>query len=291
MPLYPPYPAGTTSRAGVLQLDGTASDIQPTGPQAAGATGKAADAGHVHFSSGMLLCAPYVWAPSVQTAATISTTTMAPFTGPASTVAAGSNGGQISLVASWSSPSAGVLAVASSAGFPPGGGTVNVAASGATTAVVTYTGTAAGQLTGCAYVSGSPSGTVSTGGAVTLTSAVASTGSFTAPASGNVLVTATFVGNPSAASIYQAFGLAAHGTVTPIVGNEIEAESHTNAPLASTWRFYVSGLTPGASYNFDLLGATASGSYTITAIAATGTSPTLGSGAAGSPLIMTVQAM
>lgn len=40
--------AGTTSARGALQLDGTATDIQPPGTQAAGATGKAADAGHVH---------------------------------------------------------------------------------------------------------------------------------------------------------------------------------------------------------------------------------------------------
>lgn len=48
MPLYPPYPAGTTSRAGVLQLDGTATDIQPAGTRAAGSNGLATDSGHVH---------------------------------------------------------------------------------------------------------------------------------------------------------------------------------------------------------------------------------------------------
>ena len=41
-------PAGTTSAAGVLQLDGTSGDIQPLGVQAAGAAGKAADSEHVH---------------------------------------------------------------------------------------------------------------------------------------------------------------------------------------------------------------------------------------------------
>ena len=81
------------------------------------------------------------------------------------TVASGSNGGTIANVASWANPSAGVLDVASVTGFPTSG-TVYVAASGSTLAVVTYTGTAVGQLTGCAYVSGSPAGTVATGGAV-----------------------------------------------------------------------------------------------------------------------------
>ena len=41
-------PAATTSTQGAVILDGTAADIQPVGVQAAGATGKAADAGHVH---------------------------------------------------------------------------------------------------------------------------------------------------------------------------------------------------------------------------------------------------
>jgi hypothetical protein len=81
------------------------------------------------------------------------------------TVAAGSNGGEISAIASWTSPSAGVLDVASTAYFNPTGGTVTVATS-TTTATITYTGVATGQLTGCAYVSGSATGTVATGGAV-----------------------------------------------------------------------------------------------------------------------------
>ena len=49
----PDVPAGTTSAAGILQLDGTATDIQPLGTQAAGASGLAADGQHVHpFPSG-----------------------------------------------------------------------------------------------------------------------------------------------------------------------------------------------------------------------------------------------
>ena len=94
---------------------------------------------------------------------------------PATTVASGSNGGEISAIASWSSPSAGVLDVGTLPGNWPTAGTVNVAASGSTTAVVTYTGVSGNSLTGCAYVSGSATGTVSTGGAVSL---VTSTNSF-----------------------------------------------------------------------------------------------------------------
>ena len=84
------------------------------------------------------------------------------------TVASGSNSGEISAIASWSSPSAGVLDVTSSASFPTSG-TLTVATS-TTTATITYTGVGSGTFTGCAYVSGSATGTVSTGGAVTLAS-------------------------------------------------------------------------------------------------------------------------
>lgn len=86
--------------------------------------------------------------------------------GPATTVAAGSNGGTISGIAAWANPSAGVLAVASTAGYATSG-TIYVAASGSTVAQVTYTGIAGNTFTGCAYVTGSASGTVATGGAVT----------------------------------------------------------------------------------------------------------------------------
>ena len=87
---------------------------------------------------------------------------------PATTVAAGSDGGEISAIASWASPSPGVLDIVSSTAFNPAGGTVTVAASGPATATITYTGVSGNTLTGC-YVSGSATGTVATGGAVTVT--------------------------------------------------------------------------------------------------------------------------
>lgn len=46
-------PAATTSAQGAVVIDGTASDIQPNGIQAAGTTGKAADAGHAHQENAM----------------------------------------------------------------------------------------------------------------------------------------------------------------------------------------------------------------------------------------------
>ena len=86
------------------------------------------------------------------------------------TVAAGSNGGEISTIASWGATFGGngVLAVASTTGFPAAG-TLSIAASGPTVALVTYTGTSGGNtFTGCAYVSGSATGTIATGGGVNL---------------------------------------------------------------------------------------------------------------------------
>lgn len=44
----PALPTASTSTAGIVQLDGTATDIAALGTQAAGASGKAADAAHVH---------------------------------------------------------------------------------------------------------------------------------------------------------------------------------------------------------------------------------------------------
>jgi hypothetical protein len=46
-------PTATTSVQGALVLDGTATDIQPLGVQAAGASGLAADAKHVHPTTGV----------------------------------------------------------------------------------------------------------------------------------------------------------------------------------------------------------------------------------------------
>lgn len=51
----PSLPSASTTGAGVVQLDGTAADIAALGAQAAGSTGLAADAGHVHPTSGLVL--------------------------------------------------------------------------------------------------------------------------------------------------------------------------------------------------------------------------------------------
>ena len=247
-------------------------------------------------NSGQYLCAPTQYAPATQVQISTFSTTMASLNAAATTVAAGSNGGTISGIAAWATPSAGVLAVANTAGWPTAG-TINVAASGATTAVVTYTGVTANTLTGCAYASGSPAGTVSTGGAVTLTGAgtgavavpAISTGSFTAPASGSVMVTVNLVAN-IASSAHYAFCLAAHGTLSPMITYaSIWAENTTTEVRIYTMKFLVGSLTPGTSYDFDLMFASPS-SVQVIVFAGGVISTTAGSNTL-TPVTMEVQAV
>ena len=280
--------------------DSTASDIQPVGTAAAaGSNGKWADSGHVHAAASAFLAAPTQYLPATQVLIQTLSGTMASLNAAATTVAAGSNGGEISTIASWSSPSSGVLDVASTAGWPSAG-TFTVAASGSTTAICTYTGTTAASLTSCAYVSGSATGTVATGGAVTLTGAgtgaVAlpniSTGSFTAPASGKVVVTATFVAQVSSDGDQCAFGLAAHGTLTPMVGYLTQFKFPGSAfPMPMSVSFLVTGLSAGSSYNFDLMFSivSSSGTLTVYAMEQQTATPAFSSGTTGGPVLMTVQ--
>lgn len=93
------------------------------------------------------------------------TTNKTSFPSATTTVASTSNGGQISQIATWSSPAAGELDVGSTAGFPSPSGAFTVATS-TTTATVNYTNVTATSFTGCTYYGGSATGTVSTGGLV-----------------------------------------------------------------------------------------------------------------------------
>ena len=122
-------------------------------------------------------------------------------------------------------------------------------------------------------------------------SANINTGSFTPGPSGSVIVTVSFVGQANTSGIWTAFGLAAHGGVSPIVGPEVIEEQNTGDAVPFNLRFNVASLTAGSAYTFDLLGATSGTSFTIIANSVTSTVPTLGSGGQGSPVITTVQAV
>jgi len=273
---------GLTASPITVALGGTGLTSSPLTVALGGTNSIVATGGGV---SGQNLIAPVVYAPASQINLSLASATMGLPAIAATTVAAGSNGGEISLVGSWSSPSAGVLDVATVTGWPTAG-TFTVATS-TTTATCTYTGTAAGMLTGVAYVSGSATGTVSTGGAVTLISAVLSTGAFTAPASGSVLISVCFAAQNSSAGAVNALGFAAHGTVTPILGNATIFKDSA----ASNTRVYqitqvINSLT--GSNNLDLVVAASAGTLQFQTLGTTSTTPT---GTVGSPIIITVSAV
>jgi parallel beta-helix repeat protein len=193
-------PSATTSVQGAVVLDGTAGDIQNTGPQAAGNSTKAAAANHVHFSSGQYLCTPTQYAPA-------SVTTL------------------------------------------------------------TQTGAALAAIS----------------------STNINTGSFAAPASGSVLVTASFVAQISASGGPFAAGLLAHGGST-LYGMTVTVQDNAaNVRRPYCLQFLVTGLTPGTSYNFDLAAAANANTFTLYAYGETATSPNLGN--FGAPAVMTVQAV
>jgi hypothetical protein len=115
------------------------------------------------------------------------------------------------------------------------------------------------------------------------------TNSFAAPPSGSVIVTASFQLLSATAAADVMFGLAATGNVSPVVGHTITCQIDT-ASVTQTMclQFYVTGLTAGTSYQFDLLGAVTS-SDTASIYAYGPTSTSLGS--KGGPVVMTVQAV
>jgi parallel beta-helix repeat protein len=118
-----------------------------------------------------------------------------------------------------------------------------------------------------------------------LSSASVNTGSFTAPASGSVLVTVSLTATMSAAGNFS-FALAAHGGVTPVLGNVVTLKINSGAiTLPYTMTFLVTGLT--STNNFDLLAAAGSTlTLTVDALGSASTTPT---GTLGGPVTMTVQ--
>jgi hypothetical protein len=113
------------------------------------------------------------------------------------------------------------------------------------------------------------------------------TGSFVAPASGSVIVDVAFQLAPPSTQVF-GFALAEHGTVVPVANTVITGEvSSLNVMPFTNLRWIITGLTPGTSHNFDLLGATATASpgLIIRALGSASTTPT---GAVGGPVSLTV---
>jgi hypothetical protein len=113
------------------------------------------------------------------------------------------------------------------------------------------------------------------------------TGNFIAPPSGIVMVSLRCALG-SVLGIFAAFGLAAHGTVTPMVCNSHLFQVWTGDIMPLAIDFYVSGLTPGSTYNFDLLGCVSASSAAIYAFGESSTTPTLAAGGLGAPVVLTV---
>lgn len=118
-------------------------------------------------------------------------------------------------------------------------------------------------------------------------SATLTTGTFTVPPSGVIMVTVSaLVTTPTANNVYS-FAVAAHGTVSPVLGNVISAEmSSGNNKLPHVLEFYITGLTAGTALALDLLGAIAANTLTIEAIGTQSTTPTAN---AGAPVTFTVR--
>jgi hypothetical protein len=115
------------------------------------------------------------------------------------------------------------------------------------------------------------------------------TGSFTAPPSGSVIVTAAFMANCATLGDVASFGLCAHGTVTPMIGYVTQARAAASSFSPMAIQFLVTGLVAGNSYNFDLMFASPS-SVVVTVFAYGVTSTTPGT-SSGCPVVMTVQAV
>lgn len=121
-----------------------------------------------------------------------------------------------------------------------------------------------------------------------VSSANVNTGSFTAPQSGSVIVQTSLVANSTSADVVS-FALAPHGSVTP-AGDVLtfNSSSITNE-LPTLLEFFVTGLTPGAVYNFDLLFAiAAAGTLAVHCLGQNSTTPTGTSGVPANPVVTKV---
>jgi hypothetical protein len=117
------------------------------------------------------------------------------------------------------------------------------------------------------------------------------TGPFVAPPSGSVLVEVGFSAKASAAANTCVIGLCAHGTVTPVVGVTSSLQvGAANSVQSYMHRQIVSGLTPGATYNFDFMGACFTSAATFILVAM-GLTATLTVVTVGGPVVMTVKSL
>jgi hypothetical protein len=112
------------------------------------------------------------------------------------------------------------------------------------------------------------------------------TNSFVAPASGSVVVSLQCVAQVSAAGSEGEFALAAVGSTSPLFGKTVTVQGVATTVAGICILFNVTGLTPGTTYQFDLLGAaTTADNVTIYANGASSVT------SKGGPVLMSVQAV
>jgi hypothetical protein len=157
----------------------------------------------------------------------------------------------------------------------------------------TFTAAISGQFL-CTPTSYAPAGqtvlTVTGATFAAFSSASVNTGSFTAPPSGSVWVDTEFVLETTVGSgTAVVIGIAAHGSTTPAANVWTDQDSSLSIPRTVSHSFLVTGLTPGTSYNFDLIGADGSGGSDAIAILAIG--QTVSGTTKGGPVLMAVRAI
>ena len=120
---------------------------------------------------------------------------------------------------------------------------------------------------------------------------IASTGTFTAPQSGSVLVTAYFVASVGTNGDQVAFGLCSRGGGYSAVVGYI-TESNLGSGLFPYYSIPFLLTTLSGSYDLDLCWAVLSGqTASMYCFGQTAASPALGSTSVGGPVVMTVEAV
>jgi hypothetical protein len=235
--------------AAVAAIDTTAADIVALGAQAAGATGKVADAGHTHPTTGVLLVANNLSDVTASTARInlgLGTAAVAAIDTTAADIAAigtAAGAGAVGKVADSGHVHAGVASLTAGSGISITGG------SGGKGALTVASTVAAALLASVEYNPASGVAKTTTSGTWVALDTTNLTASFTAPASGRVLVRLTANGRISSSSANLFWGLVTHSTTTQ-VGDALNVTQNTLAGTIAA-AMILSGLTPSTVYNLD----------------------------------------
>jgi hypothetical protein len=320
-------PTGTTSAQGALQLDGTAGDIAALGAQAAGSIGKPADAGHVHPTTGVVLASSLPLAVGSggtgQTAAAAAYNALSPMTttgdieyesaantsarlaGPASATKqflTSTGTGSAAQAPAWGAIAAADLptGTTSAQGALQLDGTASdikpltapgSAASAGSNGKVADSGHAhpSNLLAIVQYAPSTRSTYTSNSTTLAAMDATNLTASFTAPASGAVLIRLTGYVDAPTSAVHTVWGITDHTTTTTLYGVQMYVMG-TTSPATYSAAQRITGLTPGTVYQMDWALASDTASSTVTVFVRGLTGTTAGTATQGSPALMEVWA-